>query len=183
MIEIRRRNTHGIIQFIEVLSEEDFVYQYYEKFIIDNFSNDDVESTRRIEYIDEYERVINEFKYVAYNEKGKLLTVEYLIGLIRTYHAAWEANGYRHTWRGWVKRSQVQWNPWAKHKNIRFYRHPKTTQERRWAHAWEDEEYPIKPRGRRSAHNLPESWDDYWRKDMCIRNWKRYRKHQWKVKK
>lgn len=62
----------------------------------------------------------------------------------------------------------------------RFYRRIRTTHERRWAHAWDDEEFAPKVRSRRNARNLPNSWDDIPRFDWRHRSWKRYRKHQWK---
>lgn len=70
---------------------------------------------------------------------------------------------------------------WGYHRRLR------TTQEHREnsfiKHDVDAKEYGVKARGRRSGHNLPNSWDDYGRSDWSHRTWKRHRKHQWKVKK
>jgi hypothetical protein len=42
------------------------------------------------------------------------------------------------------------------------------------------EEGEVKPRPSRSPTHLPNSWDEYGRFDTCDRNWKRYRKKQYK---
>lgn len=61
-----------------------------------------------------------------------------------------------------------------------FFRRMATFQERKWANAWDDEEFAPKVRKRRNARNLPNSWDDYKRMEYKDNNWKRYRKTQWK---
>ena len=48
-----------------------------------------------------------------------------------------------------------------------IWRHPKTTQERKWSFA--DPEYV---RGKRSARNIPNCWDDWTRTDWDNRSWK-----------
>lgn len=77
------------------------------------------------------------------------------------------------------KRSRYNWNSWAKRKSGKCYRHPKTTQERRMAYAI-DEEYPIKVRSKRNATNLTDYYDDVYFSYWKNKNWKKYRKHQWK---
>lgn len=72
-------------------------------------------------------------------------------------------------------------SPGSKRGNYSFWRHPRTTQERRWANAWDDEEFAPKARGARNGHNLPNVWDDIVRQDSEDRNWKRHRKFQWKM--
>lgn len=67
-----------------------------------------------------------------------------------------------------------------KRRHYRFHRRFRTFQERKWAQAWDDEEDAPKVRARRNAKNLPNPWDDYPRHDWRIRNWKRYRRYQWK---
>lgn len=66
-----------------------------------------------------------------------------------------------------------------------IFRNPKTTQERRingsrcqWLLI---DEYQIKCKPSRSLKNLPESWDDVIRSDWNSRNWKNYRKTQYKT--
>lgn len=74
-----------------------------------------------------------------------------------------------------------KYNSWAKRRRYRL-RRIRTTHERRWVRAWDDEEFAPKIRARRNARNLPDSWDDYVRRDVDDRNWKRHRRHQWKEK-
>ena len=58
------------------------------------------------------------------------------------------------------------------------FRRIRTFQERRWFHAWDDEEFAPKGRLSRSVRNLPDSWDDFIsHNEKC---WKRHRKTQWK---
>lgn len=65
-----------------------------------------------------------------------------------------------------------------------FFRHIKTTSERRIAaiaeHDEELLEVGIRIRAKRNHKNIPNTWDDFYRKDTDHRNWKRHRKHQWK---
>lgn len=83
-----------------------------------------------------------------------------------------------HSRLGYPNRSM----PGSKRGHYSFWRHPHTTQERRWASAWDDEEFAPKTRGARSGHNLVNAWDDIVRQDSDDRNWKRHRKFQWKAK-
>lgn len=62
-----------------------------------------------------------------------------------------------------------------------YFRHPKTTRERRWAEPMPEYDEPA-PRAKRSAANLPNSWDDYAIADRQDRSWKRFRGHQCKAK-
>ncbi len=66
------------------------------------------------------------------------------------------------------------------------YRHMGTTQEICEADALRFDEdaqdYGIKARAKRNRSNLPGAWDDYWR-PCGQKNWKHYRKTQWKNKK
>ncbi len=82
-----------------------------------------------------------------------------------------KAHPYRRSW--W-------YYPGTKRNFRSMYRRPRTTQERRWANAWDDEEFATKVRARRNYRNLPNSWDDIPHTDWSYRNWKHYRKHQWK---
>jgi len=57
-----------------------------------------------------------------------------------------------------------------------WHKKPRTTQERRLSFA-----YKKYVRGKRKAHYLPNTWDDYLRSDCRTRNsWKKRRKNQWK---
>lgn len=59
-----------------------------------------------------------------------------------------------------------------------YYREVATFNERK--HAVVVDEFEPKIRCKRNATNLPNSWDDILHEDVRNRNWKRYRKHQWK---
>lgn len=56
----------------------------------------------------------------------------------------------------------------------------KTTQERRLNASYDCDGGEPKPRSRRTGSNLPTAYDDQIRSDADARNWKHYRKHQWK---
>lgn len=81
----------------------------------------------------------------------------------------------RHRW--WERRQPGSKRSW---RFGGFYRRPKTTQERRWNEAWDDEDDAPSPRARRNNRNLPDSWDDALRNTYRLRSWKHYRRHQWK---
>lgn len=104
--------------------------------------------------------------YVAYENDVTLVTPDRLVGLNRQLHPP-----RRYYWHSWRKRN------WRKGGH---YRQMRTTQERRWAAAWDDEEFAPKTRAARNFRNLPNAWDDWWRTED--RNWKRYRRTQWKSK-
>lgn len=57
----------------------------------------------------------------------------------------------------------------------------KTTQERRLHAFYDVEAGEPKPRARRTGSNLASAFDDQIRSDADARNWKHYRKHQWKA--
>lgn len=64
-----------------------------------------------------------------------------------------------------------------------WMRKPRTTQERR-ANGKRCylliDDYKVNIRASRNMSNLVEAWDDIWNTGQ--RSWKKYRKHQWKVK-
>lgn len=62
-------------------------------------------------------------------------------------------------------------------------RNPRTTQELRWSFAIYDESpVLIKIRASRKKKLLPDAWDDIPVSGKPLRNWKKYRFKQWKVK-
>lgn len=67
-----------------------------------------------------------------------------------------------------------------------WLRHPRTTQERRYngkrGICYDDGEYVVKIRCKRSQPMLPSLWDDIIRQDGCHRTWKRHRNTQYKVR-
>lgn len=62
-----------------------------------------------------------------------------------------------------------------------YLKRPRTTQERRAYFHDEISEYDIQIRGSRSPRNLPDTWDDYIRADVGIKNWKKFRRTQYKT--
>lgn len=61
-----------------------------------------------------------------------------------------------------------------------YYRRFRTLNERKQSEFWKGEEFTPKPRARRNFKNLPDSWDDCPISSWKDRNWKKFRKHQWK---
>jgi hypothetical protein len=114
--------------------------------------------------------------YVCY-ENDKLVTPDRLVGLWREYCRN-VRNPYRYGWFWERRRSRGE-----KKQAYGHWRAPKTTNERRWAHAWDDEEFAPRTgfaRGRRRANALPNLWDDlYGHND---KSWKTQskRRHQWR---
>ena len=65
-----------------------------------------------------------------------------------------------------------------KRSGRRYFRQPRTTQERRLSYpVFEDGE--VAPRNSRNSRNLPHAWDDLVRNDNNQRNWKFYRRTRW----
>jgi hypothetical protein len=63
----------------------------------------------------------------------------------------------------------------------RYYKKPRTIQERRAYFHDEISEFGVPVRLTRSARNLPDPWDDRKRGDLHIKNWKRHRRTQYKT--
>ena len=61
-----------------------------------------------------------------------------------------------------------------------WYKCPKSTNEKRQYYACDDEP-EIKIRARRNPRHLPDIWDDVCRRDVDNRNWKRFRRTQYKI--
>lgn len=173
-IFVYRRTESGVLHLIEEYdSPADFALRYAEGEVKRDFREDDSE---RVVDVDRYGRGsflnLKVFAKVAYNGKDKLLPVSQLVGYCRNHHGinVWE--------RRWMMRRNGR-----KKSAYGWFRRPKTTQEMRWAHAWDDEEDCPPPRGRRQGHNLPNAWDDYYAHGE--KSWKKQskRKRQWKEKK
>ncbi len=116
---------------------------------------------------------VNRTCYICY-EADKFVAPDRLVGLCR----AWKKTRPHGRWSwGWWHHAGCKRAIWP------HYRSPKTTQEQRWAHAWDDEEFAPKTgfaRGRRRANALPNSWDDI--HGQNDRSWKTQskRRHQWR---
>jgi len=189
MITVTQRNTKGNVQFLHTLTEKEFASKYRPSTVRELFSNYDIEFYSYKKYNNDWgiEFVHREFKHVAYNENGKLLPVEFLVGLSRYYHNGW-ANWY-YSWRHgkWRRREsgparrQGRKSNW--HRGVRF-RQRSFVSELKRIHAYDREEFVPKVRSKRDYALWEDPWwDDYPRQDYRNNNWKRYRKHQWKEKK
>ena len=105
---------------------------------------------------------------VVYDHLCNFYSPDRLVGLYRE----WSGN----------RKYYYNWNSWSKRRGGHTFRRFRTFHERKWAHAWDCEEYAPKVRAARQGHNLPDPWDDYHRNSE--RGWKRCtkRRHQWKEK-
>lgn len=87
--------------------------------------------------------------------------------------------------RPYYRQAMMTWNgggpvPYTgRRRGGHYFRHVKTTNERRAAQLVDDTD--VAPRGRRNANNLANSWDDYYVTSREDRNWKRFRKTQFKA--
>jgi len=106
--------------------------------------------------------------YVCYDEFDKHYSKSQLVGISRSLNTYKETN-----YKSWAKRG-------GKWRGLRYIR---TTQEIKWVHAWDNEEFAPRIRAKRNEHNLPTLWDDFWR--YSNKNWKKQskRQRQWKPKK
>jgi len=113
--------------------------------------------------------------YVLF-ENDKLVTPDRIVGLYREFkYNRRKDRPYRYWWTRKSDRGQKK----DVYGHIRKMR---TTQEKRWANAWDDEEFAPHIRPKRSVRLLPDAWDDYWAHNQ--KSWKRQskRRHQWKEK-
>lgn len=124
--------------------------------------------------LDKNKFIKNFYCYLCYDCFDKHYSQDRLIGLYRI----WRNNPTRRRRRGWL---QHGWNRSA----YGTYRYPHSTQEIRWAEAWDDEEFAPKKgfaRRARRMRNLPNAWDDELsHNDKCWKTQSK-RKHQWKPK-
>jgi len=61
------------------------------------------------------------------------------------------------------------------------YPHTKNEMKQYFASIVNELDISVNVRGRRRPKSLPHAWDDYYRSNMSLRNWKSYRKTQWKT--
>ncbi len=171
MIEVTQKNRHGTVEIIGQFTDKEFGEEYSPSYIELHFSTNPimVGSEMRYPSWDVYVGIrIPIFKFVAYNHKGKVLDPTHLIGVSRKYNVRccwWKYHnsvircGFKYGHGGWRK--------------------IKTFQERKWNHAWDDEEFCPKVRAQRDGYMLPDPWNN----ESYIhteKNWKKFRKHQWK---
>jgi hypothetical protein len=168
----RRSYSNGKLSLVEEYeNSKDFGDKNSEDIINSNFRESDSDRVNGKEIVYGYCLTIRDFAFVAYNEKGKLLPRSQLIGYARDA-------AYRRSAK-WDK----DWNFKSMNRGAYgSFRYPKSTQEKRWAHAWDDEEDCPPVRGRRQGKYLPDAWNDHWSKSH--KSWKKQsnRKHQWRVK-
>ena len=170
MIEIYRRR-EGKDRLIRTYETYEELFRLGESALKD-FGYNPTDRTTARNCFDDHDWMFGDYignsrcRYVCY-ENDKLVTPDRLVGLRRD----WIGRRRRTFYFGYRRYSKA----W------RGYRKIKTTQERRWAHAWDDEEFAPKVRGRRSKRMLPDSWDDV--RAHNDKSWKTQtkRRHQWKA--
>jgi len=105
--------------------------------------------------------------HVVCDENGNIFTPDRLVGL------------YRKWWFNRPKRRSY-YHAGYKPGCYGGFRTLRTFQERKWAHAWDDEEDAPKVRAAREGKYLPDSWDDFQRHAEKSWKYQSKRKHQWK---
>lgn len=175
MITVTQRNRKGTVQEIGTYTEEEFGKKFTVQDIDHSFSTSNIKVYAKDWYWPD-SRIVgysyHVFSKVAYNENGKILKPDTIVGIARKY---WKKRNNNFT-GAWTRKRGNGWKIGA----YGSYRHMKTFQERKWAHAWDDEEHTPKVRCARNIRNLPTSWDDIWANSQKC--WKKQskRKHQWK---
>jgi hypothetical protein len=111
------------------------------------------------------------FCFVATNHKGIWYSREYIRGEFRKF--------YKDSLAKFRYYNGIPGHKY--HSRGTYYRAVKTSQERRMAANVLLEENEPKWRSSRNTHNLVDRWDDIHHEDWRNRNWKRYRKTQWKT--
>lgn len=111
--------------------------------------------------------------YVMRDDLGEALTVGDFAEFKPVYRPRW----YRklENWNGVGPVPGI-----SRPRGYRWTRRVGTTNERRQAQVLD--EFDVPPRARRNARNLPTVWDDIPIAAREDRNWKRFRKTQWKSK-
>ncbi len=117
------------------------------------------------------------YDYVMRDDHGEAVTAESFAFLCpqRSWQSRWSA---RYSW--WNGEGPV---PGTRcHRGGRhYYRHPRTMNERRQAALVLEEEGEVAPRPQRSSNSLPCAWDDFRVAARDDRNWKRFRRAQWRA--
>lgn len=122
-----------------------------------------------------YRRCYDTYAYVMRNDAGEALTAADFFEFVQKPARRW---GYRipDSWNGEGPVPGIR----AWRSGGHYFRRIRTTQERRWATPVAEEGEPA-PRPERNLRNLPNSWDDYGIAARADRNWKRFRRQQWKA--
>lgn len=110
---------------------------------------------------------VNTYVYVVYDENENLVPV----GTLKNLFGEWKKTKIPR----WIFRFAG-----IKSSNCSYFRRIRTFQEKKWSKAWTDEEFAPKIRAKRGMRRLPDAWDDYQIAARENRNWKEFRKTQWR---
>ncbi|GBG14242.1 alkaline phosphatase [Novimethylophilus kurashikiensis] len=125
-----------------------------------------------------HQPVYRTYEYVMRDDAGKPVTAADFQHLIirRSKNSIWRFRARQlERWNGQGSVPNI-----GRHRGGHSYRAVQTTNERRHAFVLEDGDPG--PRGSRNFKNLPNRYDDYCIAAREDRNWKRFRKTQWKQK-
>lgn len=118
-----------------------------------------------------------EYAFIMRNDAGEVVTLATFAALIQ-----------RRRWRSRWSRMMDRWDGQGPVPGVRccrggrrYHRRPQTMMERRQAGLVLEEEGEVAPRGPRKANHLPNSYSDYRIAAREDRNWKQYRRTQWKT--
>jgi hypothetical protein len=146
----------------KIIGDFDSFKDIYEQFKYSQFSHNPNEEYRKVS---EWGMSVPVYCFVIENHKGLRYGREFITN---------EFKAFRKKYNWWY------FNGFKRHPRGHYHRHPHTLQESKAsAHVLVEEGEPIW-RASRNYHNLPDTYDDIHHYDECNRNWKRYRKQQWK---
>lgn len=174
MIEIHKRDENGKDRLVATFQTYNDLFRLVVERDLKHFGYTTTDRTEGGPYFQERDLIVlgnTRYCYLAY-ENNIFVAPDRLVGLFRD-----DRKNRRLYWKNrWVSKYDCG----CRRSTYGGWRSIKTTQERRWYHAWDDEEFAPKLRARRSTANLPNSWDDYLTHND--KSWKTQskRRHQWK---
>jgi len=143
----------------------------------ERFANESRYFPRESDDFDLIAFALQDYRFCTAN--GHVIKIETIIDHLRDLHYI-ERQKFLCAKNGYIFRQTPAPKVRCRRGGGGWLRYPKTTQEKRWSDAWADEGIRVRPR--RNKANLPDAWDDITRSDVGAKSWKRYRKHQWRVK-
>jgi len=154
-------------------------YWFVNSHVVTKFNDPRDKRTIDWYFSDLLRRLPKRIQYIIRDESGNVFSRDEITeaiaarNKIRNYKKySWLKNKYNFIYR----KTPVPYTRKRRGHRSSFYRHPKTTQEKRWGYV--DTEYV---RGRRKPSMLPDSWEDMPRADIGIKkSWKKYRRTQYK---
>ncbi len=171
MIEVTQKNHKGSIQILaRYKTEKEFGEAYYPNSIPALFSVVHKVIGHEMLYCTTFKMRyrVPIFARVVYNDTGKVMDIGHLVGIARKYNKRYNITGW---WK--IPGTKRNWHRGANMRQIH------TTPERRASFSCNDQDDRVPNlRNKRNMSNLPTTWDDYWRHNE--KNWKSFRKHQWK---